>query len=185
MKEVNNMKALLIVDLQNDFLPGGTLAVHDGEKIIPQVNELTAKFDLIIASKDWHPVDSLHFDKWPKHCIRNTKGAEFPGNLNSEAIDHIFLTGSQPEDDGYSAFDATNTDLTAYLKEKQVNDLYVCGLATEYCVRSSVLDALRAGFTTHLVTDAIKAINQNQGDADKSIEEMKNAGAILVNTEDV
>lgn len=179
------MKALLIVDMEIDFLPRGFPAVNNGEKIISAINNLNKRFDLIVASKDWQLREFKHFDKWPKYCKHGIKGVEFHCDLIAEKINYVFHTGSDPEDDCYSAFDANNTNIAEYHREEQVNDLYVCGLATEYCVMSIVPDALKSGFRTHFITDAIMAINLNPGDSDKAIEQMTNAGAIKTVTSEV
>ncbi len=139
------MKALLIVDVQNDFCSGGTLAVPDGEKVVPVINKLMERFDIIIASKDWHPERTKHFDKWPVHCVQNTFGAAFHPQLDDEKIQEVFLKGTGSEDDGYSAFEATSIDLEQFLHDHKIDDLYISGLATDYCVLSSALDAHKNG----------------------------------------
>lgn len=174
------MKALLIVDLQNDFLPGGALPAAKGRTIIPVVNELLDQFDLVIASKDWHPQDSIHFQQWPVHCLADSEGAAFPEDLRHEKIKKVLLKGTRNSDDGYSAFEATNLELTNYLKEKQVDELYICGLTTEYCVKNTVFDALKAGFQTFVVKEAVAAVNAQPGDEEKAWQEMQKAGAIIV-----
>jgi nicotinamidase/pyrazinamidase len=174
------MKALLVVDVQNDFCPGGSLAVPRGDSVVPVINALMEKFPLVVASKDWHPSKTVHFEKWPVHCVHNRPGAEFHPALNSLRIRQVFLKGTSNKDDGYSAFEATNLDLEKYLKEKGVTKLYVTGLATDYCVRASALDAVAKGFSTFFVEDAIAAVNLKEGDDVKAIEEMKKAGAAMV-----
>jgi nicotinamidase/pyrazinamidase len=178
----NSVKALLVVDVQNDFCPGGTLAVPNGDKVVPIINELTGKFPLVVASKDWHPHQTVHFQKWPVHCVHNTKGAEFHPQLDSLKIRQVFLKGTGNKDDGYSAFEATNLDLAGFLKEKGVTELYVAGLATDYCVRASAIDASKLGFKTFVIEDAIAAVNVSPGDDRKAIDEMKAAGATIVHS---
>jgi len=173
------MKALLIVDVQNDFCPGGALAVPDGDKVVPVINRLMDHFDVIVASKDWHPPKSVHFQRWPVHCVQETPGAEFHPQLKSGAIQKVFLKGTGGADDGYSAYEATNEDLERFLRSKQVTELYVTGLATDYCVRASALDATKKGFRTTVITDAIAAVNVNPGDGEKALGEMKSAGIRL------
>jgi len=170
------MKALLIVDLQNDFCPGGALAAPKGDEIVPVVNALIDKFELIIASKDWHPEGSVHFEKWPVHCVHDTEGAAFHPGLNTTKIDEILLKGTGNRDDGYSAFEATNINLTDYLHQHQVDSLYVCGLTTEYCVKATAMDAQEAGFRTFVVEDAIMGVEQKKGDAEMAIRAMKAGG---------
>ena len=179
------MKALLIVDVQNDFCPGGSLAVPEGDKVVAVINELMRRFDVIVASKDWHPPETVHFRNWPTHCVQNTQGAEFHPQLEGSRIPQVFLKGTGDRDDGYSAFEATNVSLEEYLKSKGVTDLYVTGLATDYCVRASVLDAVRRGFLTSVVTDAVAAVDVNPDDGRRALEEMAAAGARLVISSDV
>ncbi len=179
------MKALLVVDVQNDFCPGGTLAVPDGDKVVAVINRLMDQFELVVASKDWHPPDSVHFKKWPPHCVQNTAGAEFHPRLNSGKILQVFFKGTINKDDGYSAFEATSDDLARVLKDKGVTELYVAGLATDYCVRASALDAVRKGFRTYVVTDAIQAVNVNPGDGKKALKEMTDSGVDLITSRNI
>jgi nicotinamidase/pyrazinamidase len=178
-------KALLIVDVQNDFCPGGALAVKDGDKVVPVINGIIDKFDLVLASKDWHPVDSVHFEKWPVHCVQNTYGADFHPDLQTNKIDRVLLKGTQNKDEGYSAFEATNISLADFLREEGVTDLYVCGLATDYCVKATALDACKLGFRTYVITDAVAAVNLNPGDDKKALEEISSQGCILVNSSEI
>lgn|SRR5690554_4219831 len=152
-------RALLIIDLQKDFCPGGKLAVPGGDKIIPVVNEIIEKFTFVIASKDWHPEKSVHFEKWPVHCVRDTEGAEFHSGLKNESIDEIFLKGTESRDDGYSAFEATNYDLEGFLKERGVREIYLVGLATEHCVKATALDAVKKDFKVYIIKEGVKGIN--------------------------
>lgn len=179
------MKALLIVDLQNDFLPTGSLGVKEGDKIIPIVNELMNQFPIIIASKDWHPETSVHFEKWPVHCVANTEGAAFPEDLNSDKIQEVFYKGTDNKDDGYSAFEATSKSLSQYITDKQINELYIAGIATDFCVKASVEDALKEGIKTYIITDATKAVNEKPRDYNKALEELEKKGAILVSSQDL
>lgn len=179
------MKALLIVDVQNDFCPGGALAVPQGDNVVPVINKLMNQFDVIVASKDWHPPRSVHFDKWPPHCVQNTPGADFHPKLQSGRIQQVFLKGTRNKDDGYSAFEATNVDLEGYLKSKGVSELYVTGLATDYCVKASALDARRRSLKTYVVTDAVAPVDVQAGDGERALEEMKRAGIVLVTSQDI
>lgn len=178
-------KALLIVDVQNDFCPGGSLAIKEGNDIVPIINDLMNKVDLVIATQDWHPADSTHFENWPVHCVADTDGSKLNSKLNQDKIDQFTLKGTGSDDHGYSAFDATNISLPAYLKEQNVGSLYVVGLATDYCVRASALDALKLGFHTYVVTDAIAAVDLKEGDGKKALQEMYNAGGVLVDSSEV
>jgi len=178
------MKGLLVVDVQNDFCPGGSLAVPEGDKIVPVINGLMDKFPVVVASKDWHPKQTVHFQKWPVHCVHNSRGADFHPGIQSTKIEQVFLKGTGNKDDGYSAFEATNLDLKDYLKKKGVTELYVTGLATDYCVRASALDAAKI-FQTFVVTDAIAAVNVKPGDDKRALEDMERAGVKTVLSTDI
>ena len=178
-------KILLVVDLQNDFCPGGSLAIEEGNKIVPIINDLMDKMDLVIATQDWHPIGSTHFEDWPVHCVANTVGAELNPKLDENKIDQIALKGTGFNDPGYSAFDATNISLENYLKEQNVGSLYVVGLATDYCVRASALDARKLGINTYVITDAIAAVDLQQGDGIKALDEMHEAGCILAESNNI
>ncbi len=179
------MKAMLVVDVQNDFCPGGALAVPDGDKVVPVINALMDRFWLVVASKDWHPSRSVHFGKWPVHCVHNTPGADFHPGIQSVKIKQVFLKGTKDKDDGYSAFEATNVDLTSYLRERGVTDLYVTGLATDYCVKASAIDAVKNGFKTYVVKDAVAAVDVSPGDGEKAIEEMKKSGVTMISSQEL
>lgn len=179
------MKALLVVDLQNDFLPGGSLGVTDGDKVIPVINKIMPLFPIIIASRDWHPEQSVHFDKWPVHCVADSFGAEFPEALESDKIQQIFYKGTDNKDDGYSAFEATNQSLDQFLKDKNVSELYVVGIATDYCVRASALDSLELDYKTYIVTDAVKPVNLNPEDGEKALKELENQGGVLISSDEL
>ncbi len=174
------MKALLIVDVQNDFCHGGALAVPEGDGVVPVINLLMDSFPVVVASKDWHPENSLHFKHWPVHCVQNTTGADFHPQLDYKRIKQVFLKGTGLDDDGYSAFDATNEELEVYLKQAYIEDLYVCGLATDYCVRASAMDAKSKGFNVFVINDAIRGVDINEGDNERAIDEMKRVGIVFV-----
>jgi nicotinamidase/pyrazinamidase len=176
------MKALLIVDVQNDFCPGGALEVKNGDQVVPVINNIMSGFPLVVASMDWHPVDSKHFEKWPPHCVRQTDGADMHQDLHMSRIEKIFLKGTEGKDDGYSAFEATNIDLEEYLVNRGITDLYIAGLATDYCVKETVLNALQKGFNTYVITDATHPVEVNPGDGEKALEEMASKGANLVDS---
>jgi len=179
------MKALLIVDVQNDFCPGGALAVPGGDKVVPVINKIMPAFSLIVASKDWHPGKTVHFKGWPPHCVQGTKGSDLHPKLDAGRIHKVFLKGTKDKDDGYSAFEATNEDLADFLKAQGVTDLYVAGLATDYCVKASALDADRNGFETFVVEDAVAAVDRNPGDGDKALKELAHAGVTLISSEEI
>jgi len=187
-------KALLIVDVQNDFCPGGTLAVPEGDRIISILNKYIKIFSKeklpILASRDWHPKRSKHFKKfgglWPKHCIQNTRGARFHPHLRLPTGTTILSKGMDPDKDSYSAFQAVDTNGTEFfqlLKTSGIDELFVGGLATDYCVKSSVLDALKLGFKVRLLTDAIKGVNIKPQDSENAIKEMVTRGAETINFE--
>ena len=180
-------KALVIVDVQNDFCPGGALGVPEGDKIIPAINKYIKVFSSkklpIFATRDWHPARTKHFKDfggvWPVHCIQNTQGSAFHSKLKlpKEAI--ILYKGMDPEKDSYSAFQAEELNGAGFahlLKLLKVNELYICGLATDYCVKSSVFDALKHGFKVKLLLDAVKGVDLKKGDSQKAIKEMTRKG---------
>lgn len=185
--------ALLVVDVQNDFCAGGALAVPEGDGVVEPVNRLLAAYHgagaPIFASRDWHPRGSSHFADhggvWPVHCVADTEGAAFHAGLRLPAATAVVSKGQAPDSDGYSAFDgtlATGEGLAAALDARGVRHLTVCGLATDYCVRASVLDARRHGLRVSLVTDAVAAVNLRAGDEDAALDDMRAAGAELVDS---
>lgn len=174
------MKALLIVDVQKDFCPGGTLAVNHGDDVVPVINSLIDKFDVVIASKDWHPTNTQHFLKWPKHCVQHSPGADFHPDLRDSKISQVFLKGTSMADDGYSLFEATNLDPAGYLHDHEVDELYVSGLATDYCVKASAIDAAERGFRVFVVEDAVRGVEVHPGDVADAIDEMKKRGIRFV-----
>jgi nicotinamidase/pyrazinamidase len=179
------MKALLIVDVQNDFCPGGALGVEGGDEVVPIINDLATEFDLVIASRDWHPEDTVHFEKWPVHCVKGTQGAEFHPDLKLDNIHQFLVKGTENKDDGYSAFEATNLNLAEFLREKDVDTLYIAGLTTDYCVKYSAIDAAKNGFDTRVIIDATRAVEASPGDKNQAMDQMKKAGCKLVLAEQV
>ncbi len=177
--------ALFIVDVQNDFLLGGALAVPRGDEVIEPINRLQEKFEVVLASKDWHPAHTKHFEKWPPHCIRGTHGAKFPDTLNISSIQKVFLKGTGESDDGYSAFEATNEDLESYLKIRGISKLYVVGLATDYCVLATAVKAAENGFEVFVVKEAVRAVNLQPGDEEKAFEQMKKKGIRIISSEEI
>jgi nicotinamidase/pyrazinamidase len=175
-------RALIVVDVQNDFCPGGTLAVAEGDQVVPPLNKLTEEFiergEPVFKSRDWHLPDTKHFQAyggtWPVHCVQDTKGAEFHPDLIDDPRIRIISKGLG-HTDCYSAFD--ETDLATQLKELGVGEVWVGGLATDYCVKSTVLDALKEGFRVKALTDAMRAVEVKPGDGERAIAEMKAAGA--------
>lgn len=176
---------LIIVDVQKDFCPGGALASKEGDEIIPVINTISSRFKHVLASKDWHPAKSVHFEKWPVHCVRGSRGSEFHKNLEVANINEVALKGTGNSDDGYSAFEATNLDLGYWLQKNNISKIYVCGIATEYCVKASAMDAKKAGFETYVVSDAIAPVEAHTGDAEKALHEMKSAGIKFITSQEI
>ncbi len=198
------MKALVLVDLQNDFCPGGALPVKEGDKVVPLANELQKKFELIVATQDWHPKDhgsfaSNHAGKkpgevvdlhgieqilWPDHCVQGSKGAEFHPKLDRSRITRVIHKGTDKTIDSYSTFSDNghrkSTGLEDYLREKGVDEIYLAGLATDYCVKYSALDAVKLGFKTSVFFDACRGIDLKPGDVGRAIEEMRTAGIQVI-----
>jgi nicotinamidase/pyrazinamidase len=172
--------ALLVVDVQNDFCPGGALGVAEGDAIIPVINAWMLWFATVVASRDWHPANSVHFNTWPPHCIAGTYGAQFRAGLDTKRFLLVLDKGTDNADDGYSAFEATSEDFESWLRGRGIEMLYVCGLATDYCVLRTVLDACRIGFGVTVIGDAIAAVEVNPGDGQRAQEAMEAAGARFV-----
>lgn len=203
------MRALLLVDIQNDFLPGGALAVPDGDQIIPVVNDLQKYFDLIVMTQDFHPGDhgsfaSNHEEKkpgdlvdlnglaqilWPDHCIQGTQGAEFAEALDQDRVRKVFPKGTDAGIDSYSGFFDNGhrkaTGLENFLRDQQVTEVYIAGLAADYCVKFTALDSVAAGFRTYVITDATRGVNLEQYDTREAFEQMNREGATLIPSEDV
>ncbi len=184
---------LLIVDVQNDFCPGGALAVPEGDQVVPVLNRVAewvkARGGTITASRDWHPRNTQHFaefgGKWNPHCVQGTQGAEFHPELRLPEGTIIISKGTSTTDDGYSAFEGHTDEgktLLELLSERGVETLLVGGLATDYCVRASVLDALKHGFRVKVLTDAIRGVNLQPDDSARALMEMKQAGAELISS---
>ena len=200
------MNALLIVDLQNDFCEGGALEVPDGSTIVPTINKLIESFDAVIQTQDWHPAghasfasshngkdpyDTIEMDYgtqvlWPDHCVQGSEGAEFHPDLNTTKTQVIIRKGFRPEIDSYSAFyendQETKTGLTGYLKTRGISDLYAVGLATDFCVKWSVLDGLKEGFKLQIVKDAVKGIDID-GSVDEAWNEMRAEGVNVIESD--
>ena len=182
--------ALILVDIQNDFCPGGSLAVREGDRVVPIVNELQKHFDLVIATKDWHPAGHASFETlWPPHCVQGTQGAEFVPTLDTTRITRTFLKGTDMEVDSYSGFFDNEhrraTGLGDYLKAQGVNAVVITGLATDYCVKFTALDALQLGFRTTVVRDACRGVEVNPGDTERALAEMAAAGAQIVESSEL
>jgi nicotinamidase/pyrazinamidase len=203
------MKALVLVDIQNDFLPGGALAVPKGDEVIPVANRLQSAFPLVVATQDWHPPDHGSFAAshpgkkefeqielngltqtlWPVHCVQHTPGAALAAGLNKDRIAKIFQKGTDPRIDSYSGlFDnghAKSTGLGEWLKAKGVTEVYISGLATDYCVKFTALDSAQFGFKTFVVEDASRGVNLHSDDVANAIAEMKLAGINIIQSADI
>lgn len=201
------MNALIIVDVQNDFLPGGALEVPGGDRIIPVINDLQDHFDLVVATQDWHPgghssFASQHagkepFDKistndmtqtlWPDHCVQGSAGAELSRDLHTESIEAIFRKGTNPRIDSYSGFydnqHEKSTGLAGYLRDRDVDEVYVCGLAADVCVYFTALDSLRENFRTTVIEDATKALDDEE--FEKAVREIRRKGGMVISAEEV
>ena len=204
-----HMDILLLVDLQNDFLPGGTLSVIHGDQVIGVANQLQQHFDTTLATQDWHPPHHTSFAAnhpghqagevlelhgiaqilWPVHCVQETPGAEFAPQLNTSPIQHVFAKGTDPHIDSYSGFfdngGQRSTGLEEHLRQYTAIRLFVMGLATDYCVQFTVLDALRLGFETVLVTDGCRGVDQSAGDSAAAVTRMNSEGARLMTSDRV
>ena len=173
-------RALLIIDFQNDFTSGGALAVPDGDSIAPRLNELidSGDFDLVVATRDWHPADHASFREqggpWPPHCVQGTHGAELNGTLHADRVDAVVDAGYRPDLEGYSGFEETN--LAELLRERGVDDVTVVGLATDYCVKETAADALREGFRVAIDRAGIRGIDVQLGDSERALDELREAG---------
>ena len=198
------MKALILVDLQNDFCFGGALSVKDGNAVIPIANKLMDDFDLVVATQDWHPANhesfaAVHYFRrpgqvmdlygleqvlWTIHCVQGTFGAEFVQSLEEEKIDAIFQKGTDIKVDSYSGFfdngKRNSTGLHDYLQKKGVTDVYVMGLALDFCVKHTAEDAINLGYKTHLILEGCRAVNLNEGDDEKAIKYLESKGVNII-----
>ena len=179
-------RALIVVDVQNDFCPGGSLAVAQGDEVVAPLNKLMKEFldrgEPVFKTRDWHPARTRHFrafgGDWPIHCVQETPGAEFHPDLLDDPRITIISKGIDENADGYSGFDGTN--LAQVLREEDVQEVFVGGLATDYCVKHTVLDARREGFEVKALADAMRAVNVNSDDGARAVAEMRKAGAEIV-----
>jgi nicotinamidase/pyrazinamidase len=201
--------ALVIVDLQNDFLAGGALAVPEGDQVIPLINQLQTRFDLVVATQDWHPPNHSSFAAnhpgqkpgdvvdlyglpqilWPTHCVQDTLGADFAPTLDRRQIQHVFHKGIDPAIDSYSAFfdnaHRRSTGLADFLLERGVRDLFLAGLATDYCVKFSALDARQLRFNTYVIEDACRGIELHSGDIASTLHDLRHDGIHVVLSRDL
>ena len=195
--------------MQNDFLPGGALEVPDGDQVIPVANRVQPLFEVVVASQDWHPADHGSFAAshpgkqpgeqielagltqilWATHCVQDSEGARLASGLETSRIDRIFYKGSDPQIDSYSCFydngHRRSTGLADYLREQGATEVYLLGLATDYCVKFSALDAVAEGFAVHLILDGCRGIDLETGDVDRALDEMREAGVTLKSSSDL
>lgn len=203
------MRALVLVDLQYDFMPGGALAVPDGDRVVPVANRTQHRFDHVLATQDWHPpghasfasshpghpvgdiitVDGRPQELWPDHCVQGTHGARLVRSLDTSRVQRVFRKGTDPGVDSYSAFfdndHQRSTGLAEYLQANGIDEVFLLGLATDYCVLYSGRDARRLGLLTYVVVDGCRAINLQPGDGMRALEELRSLGARLIHSEDV
>ena len=200
------MIAFIIVDMQNDFCPGGALAVEHGDTIVQGINRIASKFEVVATTQDWHPQNHGSFASnhkgakpydvgrlsgrsqvlWPDHCVQNSQGAAFHTNLQVRGQN--FVKGTNPAADSYSGFfddDGTSTGLHDYLASITVTQVYICGLATDYCVKFTALDALKQGYTTVVLEDLCKGVNIDPSDTEKALDELRTAGASIEHSSSV
>lgn len=197
-------KALLVIDVQNDFLPGGALAVPHGEQVISVANRLMPSYELVVATQDWHPADHLSFASqhegkqvgdtttvadlpqllWPDHCIQGTEGAQFAAELNVARLDHVVQKGTDREIDSYSGFFDNGhrraTGLHDFLQSQSVTTLELVGLATDYCVRYTAQDALQLGYDTRILVPGVRGVDLQPGDSDNALADLQSKGVILI-----
>ena len=189
--ELDHETALLVVDVQKDFCPAGALAVKEGDRVVPVLNRYLDRFEkaglAVYATRDWHPKNHSSFKAqggpWPPHCIQESTGADFHPDLKLPFNAVVISKATRRQTDAYSGFEGTNLEL--YLKRRGIRLLLVGGLATDYCVKQTVLDACRLGFETYLLTEAIRGVEVKKGDCEKAIDEMKKAGAIPLTFEEI
>ncbi|PQO25766.1 bifunctional nicotinamidase/pyrazinamidase [Blastopirellula marina] len=201
------MKALLLIDIQNDFLPGGALAVSEGDQVVPIANRLMELFPLVVATQDWHPGDHRSFASqhdgrevgeiivldgleqvlWPDHCVQLSQGANLAKELNLNGVDHVIQKGTDVHIDSYSGFfdndHRKSTGLEQLLRGHEVREVQLVGLATDYCVKFSALDAVALGFKTSVCLEGIRGVELNAGDCEKAIQEMQSAGVEIIQSE--
>src|SRR3990167_517981 len=180
--KIEKTDALIIVDLQNDFCPGGALAVKDGDKIVKPINDVMGYFSVIVATMDWHPMGHISFkDKggpWPGHCLQGTKGADFHPAFNRDGVHFIIRKAQTVDQDAYSGFQGT--DLCEQLRKKFIKRVFVVGLATDYCIKQTALDAIKNQFQTIVIADLTRPVNVHAGDYDRALEEIRRAGGKMI-----
>jgi nicotinamidase/pyrazinamidase len=203
---MSSKRALILVDLQNDFVAPGALPVPGGADVVPVANRLMKEFELVVATQDWHPADHQSFASqhpglkigstfdlaglsqivWPDHCVQGSLGADFLAELQQQQIDYVVRKGTNPQIDSYSGFfdngHRHKTDLHGFLQQQGVTQLYVMGLATDYCVKYTILDGLQLGYHCSLILDGCRGVDLHPGDVDRAVEQMRKSGAMLISS---
>ncbi|MHC4224676.1 MAG: bifunctional nicotinamidase/pyrazinamidase [Planctomycetota bacterium] len=203
------MRALVLVDIQNDLLPGGALPVPRGDEVVPVANRVQEHFDVVVATQDWHPDDHGSFAAnhdakkpgdvvmlhgvrqilWPHHCVQETRGADLVTDLDTERVDRVFRKGTDHRVDSYSGFfdndHKRSTGLGEYLKGRGVTEVYILGLATDYCVKFTAFDSVDQGFSTYVIEDGCRGVELNEGDSDRAIDEMCEKGVMILESGDL
>ena len=203
------MRAIILVDIQNDFCPGGALPVKEGDAVVNVANQVMSQFELVVATQDWHPSDHKSFASqhpglnvgeqftlgdlpqiaWPDHCVQGTTGAEFHPKLDIESVHQVFQKGTDTEIDSYSGFFDNGhkraTGMGDFLLDKGVKEVYVLGLATDYCVKFTALDAIDLGLKTNLIVDGCRGVDLKAGDVDAAILEMESSGVVVMSSEEL
>lgn len=203
------MRAIILVDIQNDFCPGGALPVKEGDAVVNVANQVMSQFELVVATQDWHPSDHKSFASqhpglnvgeqftlgdlpqiaWPDHCVQGTTGAEFHPKLDVESVHQVFQKGTDTEIDSYSGFFDNGhkraTGMGDFLLDKGVKEVYVLGLATDYCVKFTALDAIDLGLKTNLIVDGCRGVDLKAGDVDAAILEMESSGVVVMSSEEL
>lgn len=187
---INDLDALVVVDMQNDFMPCGSMGVREADRIVPVINDCAALFSTRVFTRDWHPAGHISFSSnpqyldysWPEHCVQDTFGAQFAPELNILDLDHIINKGSDPHLECYSGF--AYSALAEWLNARKIQRVFVCGVATDYCVKATAQDSVNAGFMTFVISDAVRAVNEPDG-AVQAIEEMKKIGIHIISSREL
>ncbi len=186
--DITETDALLVVDVQNDFCPGGALGVDGGDEVVPPINSLMPNFEHVLATQDYHPSGHSSFadqgGPWPEHCVEGTKGADLHPDLDASLIDKVIQKGMDMKTDGYSGF-APGSGLSAELSRLGIQRVFVAGLTTDYCVKTTAIDAIDLGYDVVVITDAIRAVNVKPRDGEDALAEMEAAGATLATADEV
>src|SRR5262245_15027611 len=186
MPDITENSALILVDIQNDFCPGGALGVSGGDEVVPVVNALIKSFPFVVASQDWHPSGHISFIErggpWPPHCVQETHGSQFHPRLDVSNVDAIVRKATSQESDAYSAFEASDESgkaLDEALRAHSIDAIFIAGLATDYCVRATALDGIANGYKVFVIQDAVRGVDVNAGDSERALREIVESGGVL------